>query len=107
MRKLEAWFEKEIDDDVLSAICATLIEHDVKFYVYEETEKKPMSPLFNCPPVCTKCGQVHDPRKTCMESKGSPTCTTCQFFDSKDNCRKGIIIQSLQHLTDCWRENHV
>jgi hypothetical protein len=36
MKKLEAWFEKEIDDAVLTAIVETLIEHDVKFYVYED-----------------------------------------------------------------------
>lgn len=36
MKKLTAKFQSEIHDAVLSAICETLIEHDVEFHVIDE-----------------------------------------------------------------------
>lgn len=36
MKKLEAWFQRELNDDVLSAVSATLIEHDIRFQVLED-----------------------------------------------------------------------
>jgi hypothetical protein len=48
MKKLEAWFQREINNDVLSAISETLIEHDIRFQVLEdERTGDPVCDFFN------------------------------------------------------------
>lgn len=94
MKKLEAWFESGIDDKALEAICIILINHDAKFYVTNDISGGSM--VFNCPPVCGVCGQVHDPSSGCSK-EGSYKGTLCSFNLNGDcNYPKAVIDKCTQ-----------
>lgn len=35
--------------------------------IEKDKNEEHISPLFNCPPLCTKCGRIHKPEEPCPE----------------------------------------